>query len=270
MFAAEAGVVQLMTSLLTAIKAVVEKLGLSLLALLPKIPILNINLIDLISADAKALVAGLKAAIVAAIDKGLDTLAGLIKLPWNLSVNIPDIDVLQILQALVRDYLVRIVNLLISLVKMVIDKFKKILGFIKMITLPKLPTFEEIIALILSLLPQFPDIRALIEAIKKIPELIKNIFTALSAVFASFGVVFTVPDPLMPDLKMPEIEFKQLLLAFFNDVIMGPVKLLLDFIMMVLKKILNFKLPVLCFNCPDIPTLVIPTPEIPTTLPGIP
>jgi len=254
MLAAEAGVIQLMTGLLTAIKTVAQKLGLALEALLPKIPVLNINLIDLVTADAKALVAAIKAAIKAAIDKGLNTLAGLFQLPWNYSFNIPDIDVLQMLQALVRDYLVRVVNILISLVKKVIDKFKKILGNIKMIELPKLPTFDEIIKLILNLF-QLPDISALIEMIRKVPEMIKNIFTALSAFFAAFGVVFTVPDPLMPDLKMPEIEFKQLLLAFFNDVIMGPFKLLLDFILTILKKVLNFKLPVLCFNCPDVPPL---------------
>ena len=268
MFAAEAGVVQLMTGILTAIKLVAEKLGLSLLALLPKIPILNINLIDLVTADAKALVAGIKAAIKAAIDKGLDTLAGIFQLPWNYTINIPDIDVLQMLQALIRDYLVRVVNVLIELVKKVIDKFKKILGYIKMIELPKLPTFEEIIKLILSLF-QLPDISALIATIRKIPEMIKNIFTALSAIFAPFGVFFTVPDPLMPDLKFPEIEFKQLLLAFFNDVIMGPFKLLMDFILTVLKKILNFQLPVLCFDCPDVTQFAIPVPAPSTTPPGV-
>ncbi len=268
MMAAEAGVIQLMTTLYTTIVAVVKKLGMNLLALLPKIPILNINLIDLLTADAKALVATIKAAIKAAIDKGLDTLAGLFQLPWNYSFNIPDIDVLQMLQALIRDYLVRIVNLLISLVKMVIDKFKKILGFIKMIELPKLPTFEEILKMILNLF-QLPDFGALIALIRQQYETIKQIFTALSAAFAAFGVVFTVPDPLMPDLKMPEIEFKQMLLAFFNDVIAGPVAKLIEFIQTLLKKILNFKLPLLCFTIPDpvIPTFSVP--EIPTSLPGL-
>lgn len=141
---------QLQTTIMGMIKPILDKLGISLLSFLPKIPGLpGLTLIDLLSGNGEKIAA----AVRAAIKNGL-RLPG-IPFPLYVTLTIPDFEVIQTMQMIVSNYMMIVAKMIPDLIKKVMDKFK---WKPKLPAIPKLPTMPEIMAMIASMLPPIPGL----------------------------------------------------------------------------------------------------------------
>ena len=144
---------QLQTTILMIIKPILSKLGMAIDAFLPKIPGLpELNLLDLVSGNFERVVAAVKAALL----RGF-RLPGW-PFPLYVSMRIPDFEVIQTLQAIVTRYMGMVATLIPDLINKVVKKFKLKPG---LPAIPKLPTMDEVIAMVASMVPGLPDIPSL-------------------------------------------------------------------------------------------------------------
>lgn len=225
---------QLLTTSFQMIKPIVEYLGIALSAI-PKIPVLNMSITELLATSGDELVARLK---------------GLVP---NLyfSITIPDISIVQYLKELTSSYLMLLTNYLQSLIKQVTDKLK----IPAMPTLPTLPTMDELKQMLLDQIP--PPINDL-----------KNIdFNELISNISIPGIPFSfqLPVPLIPTISIPEIDFNELISGLYNSIVLVPLDTMKKFITDKLKSVITLQLPTLVLVIPtiELPTLELPVPELP-------
>lgn len=202
---------QLQTTIMGIIKPMLSKLGIALSSFLPKIPGLpNLNLLDLISGNAEKLIAAVKAAILNGF-----RLPGW-PFPLYITLKIPDFEVIQTLQLIISNYMQMVANLIPGLVKKITDLFKKVIP--GMPAIPKLPTMDEVIAMIASKLPgmpNFPNLEELkaqimkqVDALKtQIGELKAQLENALEDVKAAIEAQITAAQDKIADLlkRLPSI-----------------------------------------------------------------
>lgn len=234
---------QLLTSAFMMIKPISEFLGLAMSAI-PKIPILNIGVDQLLTMSGDDLIAAAKGA--------MPSLPNL-----YFSLDIPDINVVQWLTQLKSSYLMSLAGYLQNIIKQVTDKIK-IPG---MPTLPTIPTMEDVKQMLIDQIP--PPINDL-----------RNV--DLNALLANISIPgipfdFSLPSPFIPNISMPEIDFNEMISGLYNSIVMMPMKTMQDFIMDKLSSVISLQLPTLVLV---IPTIEIPIPEIPIPvippLPSIP
>jgi len=229
-----------MTTAFQMIKPIVEYLGLAM-DLIPKIPVLNMSITDLLAASGDELIAKLQ---------------GLVP-PLYWSINIPEVSIVQYMKQLTSNYLMALAGFLQGLIKQVTDKIK-IPG---MPTLPTMPTMEDVKNLLLAQIP--PPITDL-----------KNI--DLNALISNISIPgipfdFSLPVPFVPTFNIPEIDFNEMLANLYNSIIMMPMQTMKQFILDKLGSVIQLQLPTLVLVIPtiEIPIPELPIPEIPT-VPQIP
>jgi len=128
---------QLMTTFLAFIQPMADLLSLSLDAILPKMPVLNINLLELLSANPSALLETIRTAIKNRVN------IPFVEFPFYLTLSIPDFEAVQVLSNLTRYYF----NMLVGFVEDLIGSVTDYLDIAGMIALPTLPTFAEVLSL---------------------------------------------------------------------------------------------------------------------------
>lgn len=228
---------QLMTSAFQMIKPIVEYLGLAM-DLIPKIPVLNMSITDLLAASGDELVAKLKGLVP--------------NLYW--SINIPDVSIVQYLKQLTSNYLAALSMFLQSIIKQVTDKIK-IPG---MPALPSIPTMEDVKNMLIAQIP--PPIMNL-----------KDI--DLNALIAGISIPglpfdFSLPVPFIPTFQIPEIDFNEMLANLYSSIVMIPLETMKKFILDKLGSVIQLELPTLVLV---LPTIEIPIPEIPVpVIPPLP
>lgn len=231
---------QLLTSSFQMIKPIIEFLGLGM-DLIPKIPVLNMSITDLLAASGDELVSKLQ---------------GLVPNIY-FSINIPDVSVVQYLKQLTSSYLTALAGFLQGLIKQVTDKIK-IPG---MPTLPAIPTMDDVKQMLLSQIP--PPINDL-----------KNI--DLNALISNISIPgipfdFSLPVPFIPTFNIPEIDFNEMLANLYSSIVMMPMDTMKKFIMDKLSSVISLQLPTLVLVIPTIDITIpnLPIPQIPQ-LPEIP
>jgi hypothetical protein len=263
MVCAQLQITQLLDLILAMFMPIAKILEASLDDLLPKIPGLNINLIDLLSGDASAFIKKLEGVAVS-------TLIGFAGLPASIYNHLisPAMSAVDSFQILIINYFAALVNTLTNLV----NRVAKILsgGTLSIPTVPDMGTiFNDYILPLLPNIPQIPrplylpDLGRLL-ALLGIPN-IPNFQALLALVHIpgfSFDSTFSVP--FYVGLSMPEFEVVQMFKSFYANIITAPLQLILNFINSLHLSVL---LPKICI--PITTTVGFPmTPHI--KLPGKP
>ena len=263
--AAELQCSQILNLILALFKPVVDFLGIAIEDILPTIPFLGVNLIQLLAGDAAAFIKQLEGIAVS-------TILGIAGLPAQFYKNyvIPALSALQTFQLLVRSYFAALINTLFGLVKQVAHIIG--VGALSLPTIPSFGEFFETFALSIIngiLLTSGNGISVLTSDIGVIMNLVAIALAALGLPFDS-----TLPDPLFPSLNMPEFTLFEQLKNLYTNFSMSPLQLLLDFIVNTLH--LSVAIPQICISVAlpkvGLPPLVLPKftlPKLPT-IPKLP
>lgn len=238
---------QLQNTLLNMVKPMLSLLGMSIESFLPKIPGLDLTLLDLLMGTPEKVLAAVRAAIANGIQLPC------LPVPFYASVVEPITQAVQAMQMMVANYMQLLTTKVVALIKMVTDKLK-----IGMPAFPTMPTAEEIMAALLGLVPGVPDIAALVN---KFRTKMSELFAMMAALsFPGLPPMPMLPWPLIPGFRLPDLEFNLNLIALQNSLTTGLMKIIMDFIESTLKKFLGFSFPLICIDLPDPPTM----PTLPT------
>lgn len=223
---------QLQTTLLNMIKPILSFLGMGIDSFLPKIPGIGLTLLDLIAGTPDKIVAAFKAAIERGFQwPGLPT-------PFFPSISIPSFQIIQTMQHVIGNYMQALATAVVGLIEKVTSKLK-----IPMISFPKMPTPEEILAMVLGGLPSLDAL------LNKFRKNIAGLFALLSSItFPGFPPMPMLPVPLIPNFHLPDIELKMGLIALMNSLAQGLMKPIMDFILNTLSKYLGFSFPKICIT----------------------
>lgn len=258
MMAAEMQFYQLTTSMLAILQPLVNYLQLDLASLLPKIPGLNFNMLDLLEMKAAALFQAVEDIVLGKVNmvkSELQALWAMIPFPLYYHITNPATQIVQTVRMLVRQYMMTIVTLAESLIKQVTDKLQ-IPG---MPTLPTFPTLQDLMALLIAQIPNLgipglpnpiPDIGALWARLKAV-----DFMTLFDIHIPGFpSPLFTFPIPLVPSITIPEIDFNELMINLYGALVQYPMTLIKQFIDETLSKYLGFSFPKICvpLSIPDV------------------
>lgn len=219
---------QLSTTLLNVVKPLVAFLGGALNDLLPKIPGLPFNLLDLVELDADVIYTAIKQAIE---DQATDFLA-LLPLPLFDGLSIPSIEIHNIVK-MIKSYAM---TLVLDLVNDLVSQVTDILQISNGLALLQIPSLSQIKDLILAAFPDYANIRDLLQSGIDI----KSLFSALN-----LPIIPVLPDPFLMGIKSPEIEFNELLTIFYTEFIASQISVVVDFVSDALG-ILGFEFPTIC------------------------
>lgn len=215
---------QMQTMMLAMIRPMLTLLSLNINTYLPKIPGLgDFTLLDLVEDNANALLAAVKQAII----DGFVWVG--IPIPFDITVNIPDIDALEILQAVINSYMQTITLMIVSLVTQVTS----FLRIANMVALPTLPSPAAIETAFKS---------AVANGVGTIAEKI----AAIS--FAGFPPFPMLPSPLIPTFSIPAVDFAQYFNMFKNNLTIALLQPIMNFINAKLKAFMTFTFPLLCIT----------------------
>ena len=206
---------QIMNTMMSIIKPILKLLGLAISSFLPKVTGLAINLLDLLTMDAAALYAAVKNMIS-------DLVLPFVPVPIYLNLSIPDLELKNKVTTLVKGYL-------IGLLKTITDVIGKVVDFIK-----------NVMKISISSLPQMPNFPTM-------KEIKDKMFGGGKFSFPGFPEI-SLPDPLIPTFASMEIYFIEKLNVFYNEMILAPLKIIVDFCKNVLSKVINFTFPTFCIT----------------------
>jgi hypothetical protein len=202
----------------------------------PKVPILDIELPDLLSFDMAAIIA-----IVRAKFPDLSKFYALIPLMPGVmfpTMSIPSLNIIEAIQMLIKNFIVTTAGWIIALfniIKGIVNKKPFNLG----LSLPEFPTLPTDWASLLALVGLDP---ASLEA------LFKKAGVKIDAFFAKIKIPgFSLPDfsVLFPDLGSPEVSFFQIMKVIFLAVVLILLKVFKT-VCDALKSIIGFSFPKIC------------------------
>lgn len=237
------------TSFLNFIKAALEPLmnfvG-SALSLIPKVPILDISLDDLINGfDIDSLVEKYKS---------IELNAPLLPDPILTSASIPEYDVVQKIQSLINTYCGNLITFTTGIITSVIDKLsKKPFNFTATFpTLPELPTsFDDIMNSVYTSIGAF-SLEDMIEKYKSNDLSLPS----LSSLFMGIGfpglpnLNFVIPDPIFEEVSMPELEISEIAKNYYLALINACGSYIEQFCDLV-KNFISFSFPTICVPIPS-------------------
>jgi ribosomal protein L10 len=245
-------------TLLSMIQPMVDLLGLKLADLLPKIPFLNISIVDLMAMDANALRQLVKDTLKQHGQAFLDALSAFLPLPVYFGLNIPSFEINAIIKAVYSFSSA-------GLIKLVKDLIDQVLGKLKInavLTLPKLPSLKELQAMIMQ------TVKAKIEALTgAVTEAFANEFEAfkqavqdlkmdINAVFEMIRFpplpAVKFPSPFYPDFSCLALELREAMQMYLQAMMMAVLEKIVSFVKAVLS-ILNIQFPSICIDIPDNP-----------------
>lgn len=221
--------------LLTTCKAIIDPLLAIVGGALPKIPVINLDLVDLLSLNPQVLIEKVKQAVLAKVPFPYVTI------PFYLTLNIPEFQYMQIASLIVKNYLISLMLFIQELVSKVADilKFDE-LGIPLLPTLPQIPTLDELLAQATALIPPLPNV--------SLNEYRALLFEALSKLSVpGFPPLPGIPNPLIPSLSIIEYELQESLGILMNHLTLLPMNIILEYTLEQLTKVLSFVFPVVCF-----------------------
>lgn len=251
-------------TLLGMIKPMIDLLGLNLLALLPKIPFLNINILDLIAMDANALRQMVTDALKQHGQAFLDAISAFLPLPIYFGLSIPAFEINAIIKAIYNMCTNSLIELVTNLIDQVLDKLK----INALLSLPKLPTLKELQAMIMQIIKakaeaiagqvmaEFADeFEAIQHAMQILKMDINDIFALIQ--FPSLPVI-KFPSPFFPDFSCLAFELREAMQMYLQAMMMAVMDKIVTFVKSVLS-ILGIQFPSICVDIPDFPAI----PDLP-------
>lgn len=290
--------IQVMNICFAMVKPLVDFLGLSIDAILPKIPVLNVNLVEILTGDAEKLVAKVVQAIKDKVQLPY------LPLPFNVSFASIEIQAIQMLSNIVSAYMMTIPAIISDLINQVVS----MLHIPGLPAIPTIPTMDDIIKLIIPvankligpILSKIEGIKnqvdgAIASGMSKVAAIQKyasnldqtakallntgltkieslehllmakfDISLLFNFVIPGFPPLPKLPSPLIPTFSMPEIEFQEAMNILMNHLTTAGLTLIMDFINSVLAPFISFTFPKICIDFPEIPRIEIPKIAIPT------
>lgn len=244
-------------TLLAMIEPMVSLLGLAIDNLIPKIPYLNISIIELIALDANQV----KQMIVTALKEHgqafLDAISTFLPLPIYFGLSIPSFEVNAILKAIYSQS----VNLLIEIVTGLIDKVLDKLKISALLSLPKLPTLKELQSMLIEIVKAkagelsqdfMNEYDAFIHAVQQLQMDINAIFSLLQ--FPGLPII-TFPSPLFPDFSSLSFELREAMQIYMQGIMSAVIDQIASFVKSVLG-VLGVQFPSICIDLPDLPPLL--------------
>lgn len=225
---------QMLNTLMAMIQPMVTFLGGSLSALLPKIPGLNLNLIDLLSVNPQALFDAVKASIAALPPTYNCPFA---PLPLYTALSIPDMSIVQIAANYVKSYSM----LLVGFIEGLVSQVTSALHIGAMPTLPTMPTFNSIKSLILAKVPGATSLYQVLQSGISIPAM-------FNITIPGFPALPALPTPLVPSVNIPEFDFQESMGVLMNHLSTYSLSLVMNFINSTLASYISFTFPTFCIT----------------------
>lgn len=226
--------VQVLNTVMAIIRPLLAVVGTSLEDFLPAIAGMAIGAVELLAGDA--------AAVYSAFEKAVEDGITWPTLPEPLFMSLlaPEIRVVLTMQHAVCDYLVTLAGLVAGLV----NQACSVLELVHLPSLPQLPSAEQVFSAFASLVPgaeTFEEARALVSrGVANLSEIISGIsFPELPSLH--------LPDPLIPHIRIPDVEVSMAVIALFNALVLGPLRAIYDFCLSVLHEV-GFSFPIVCVD----------------------
>ena len=243
-------------TLLSMIQPMVDLLGLKLADLLPKIPFLNISIIELMAMDANVLKQKVKDALDLYGQDFLDALSAFLPLPIYFGLSIPSFEINAMIKAIYNFSCTGLIELVKGLIDQVLSKLK----INAVLTLPKLPTLKELQTMIVEMIKtKAEEIAGQVidaftnefEAIKHAMQILKMDINAIFAMiqFPSLPVI-KFPSPFFPDFSCLAFELREAMQMYMQAMMMAVMEKIVSFVKAVLS-ILNIQFPSICIDIPD-------------------
>ena len=247
-------------TLLSMIQPMVDLLGLKLADLLPKIPFLNISIVDLMAIDANVLKQKVKDALDRYGQDFLDALSAFLPLPIYFGLSIPSFEINAMIKAIYNMCTSGLMELVTNLIDQVLSKLK----INAVLTLPKLPTLKELQTMIIEMIKAKAEAIAgqvidaftnEFEAIKHAMQILKMDINAIFAMiqFPSLPVI-KFPSPFYPDFSCLAFELREAMQMYMQAMMMAVMEKIVSFVKAVLS-ILNIQFPSICIDIPDNPAI---------------
>lgn len=243
-------------TLMAMIRPMASLLGQSLADLLPKIPLLNISILELMEMDANALRQQVKDTLKQHRQAFLDALSAFLPLPIYFGLSIPSFEINAIIKAVYNFSGAGLIELVKGLIDQVLSKLK----INAVLTLPKLPSLKELQAMIMQ------TVKAKIEAVTgAVAEAFANEFEAVKqavqALKMDINAVFEMirfpplpavkfPSPFYPDFSCLALELREAMQMYLQAMMMAVTEQIVSFVKVVLS-ILNIQFPSVCIDIPD-------------------
>ena len=243
-------------TLLSMIQPMVDLLGLKLADLLPKIPFLNISIVDLMAMDANVLKQKVKDALDRYGQDFLDALSAFLPLPIYFGLSIPSFEINAMIKAIYNFSCTGLIELVKGLIDQVLSKLK----INAVLTLPKLPTLKELQTMIIEMIKAKAEAIAgqVIDAFNNEFEAIKHAMQVLkmdiNAIFAMIQFpslpIIKFPSPFYPDFSCLAFELCEAMQMYMQAIMMAVMEKIVSFVKAVLS-ILNIQFPSICIDIPD-------------------
>lgn len=243
-------------TLLSMIQPMVDLLGLKLADLLPKIPFLNISIVDLMAMDANVLKQKVKDALDRYGQDFLDALSAFLPLPIYFGLSIPSFEINAMIKAIYNFSCTGLIELVKGLIDQVLSKLK----INAVLTLPKLPTLKELQTMIIEMIKAKAEAIAgqVIDAFNNEFEAIKHAMQILkmdiNAIFAMIQFpqlpVIKFPSPFYPDFSCLAFELREAMQMYMQAIMMAVMEKIVSFVKAILS-ILNIQFPSICIDIPD-------------------
>lgn len=243
-------------TLMAMIRPMASLLGQSLADLLPKIPLLNISILELMEMDANALRQRVKDTLKQHGQAFLDALSAFLPLPIYFGLSIPSFEINAIIKAVYNFSGAGLIELVKGLIDQVLSKLK----INAVLTLPKLPSLKELQAMIMQ------TVKAKIEAVTgAVAEAFANEFEAVKqavqALKMDINAVFEMirfpplpavkfPSPFYPDFSCLALELREAMQMYLQAMMAAVTEQIVSFVKAVLS-ILNIQFPSVCIDIPD-------------------
>lgn len=243
-------------TLMAMIRPMASLLGQSLADLLPKIPFLNISIIELMEIDANVLRQRVKEILKQHGQAFLDALSAFLPLPIYFGMSIPSFEINAIIKAIYNFSCTGLIELVKGLIDQVLSKLK----INAVLTLPKLPTLKELQTMIVEMIKtKAEEIAGQVidaftnefEAIKHAMQILKMDINAIFAMiqFPSLPVI-KFPSPFFPDFSCLAFELREAMQMYMQAMMMAVMEKIVSFVKAVLS-ILNIQFPSICIDIPD-------------------
>lgn len=227
---------QMMMTFSSFLTPLTSYLGLSLSAILPKIPGTALSLTDLLSMNPSTIYAGISAAL-AQYGAGIFPF---LKTPIFGSLSVPSIEIVTTVKMVIKGYMNTLLGTVFGLINEVTGKLK----LPAMPALPVLPTLAQIEAQIMGAFPGFPSISALINSGEAS---LNAMLASVEALIPAFPALPALPSPLIPNFSSFEHEFNEGLNVLYSSLVAYPMTLIMNFVTSTLS-MLGFSFPTICIT----------------------
>ena len=247
-------------TLLGMIQPMINLLGLNLLNLLPQIPFLNLNILDLIALDANALKQMVMDALTQHGQEFLDAMSAFLPIPIYFGLSIPSFEVNAIIKAIYNMCTKSLIDLVTNLIDQVLSK----LEINALLSLPKLPTLSDLQAMIMQTIKAKAEVisgqvidafsnefEAIQHAMKILDMDINDIFAMIQ--FPALPVI-KFPSPFLPDFSSLAFELREGMQIYMQAIMTAVIDKIVNFVKSVLS-VLGIQFPSICLDIPDFPVL---------------